>query len=153
MRLRVSVSTERDDLTLFAGVRKFHRGREVVVEGSYGFTEDIVTRGWLRASHRAVDDGRSTPWEAYHPHTHAEPIPPGETVGLDLTLLPSATRFAADDALVLELRDHWFYPNNPITGQWPAVYDRSKRQRWLVHTGTPATATLTIPIWTDETTP
>jgi predicted acyl esterase len=153
MRLRVPVSTDGADLTLFAGIRKLHQGREVVFEGSYGFTEDIVTRGWLRASHRAVDHARSTPWEPYHPHTSAEPIPPGETVELDLALLPSATRFAADDVLVLELRNRWFFPANPITGQWPAVYQRSRRQRWSVHTGSPATATLTIPIWNCETTP
>lgn len=76
MRLRLRVSAERPDVTVFAGIRKIHRGREVVFEGSYGFTEDIVTRGWLRASHRAVDDTRSTEWEAWHPHTSAEPIPP-----------------------------------------------------------------------------
>jgi len=53
MRLRVRVSADRPDLTLFAVIRKVHHGREVVFEGSYGFTEDIVTHGWLRASHRA----------------------------------------------------------------------------------------------------
>lgn len=151
MRLRLRVSAERSDLALFAGIRKIHRGRrEVVFEGSYGFTEDIVTRGWLRASHRAVDETRSTAWEASHPHTAAQPIPHGETVDLDLTLLPSATRFAAGDELVLELRDRWFFPANPITGQFPAVYQRLPRQRWTVHTGSSATATLTIPVWTEE---
>lgn len=153
MRLRVRVSAERPDLTLFAGIRKFHHGREVVFEGSYGFTEDIVTRGWLRASHRAIDEARSTEWEAWHPHDAALPIPHGEAVDLDLTLLPSATRFAAGDQLVLELRDHWFFPANPITGQFPAVYQRPPRQRWTIHTGGATAATLTIPVWSDETTP
>jgi predicted acyl esterase len=147
MRLRLPVSTAGADLTLFAGVRKFHRGREVVFEGSYGFTEDIVTRGWLRASHRFVDAERSTFWEAYHPHTTAEAVPKGETVELDLTLLPSATRFAPGDLLVLELNDRWFFPANPITGQWPAVYQPSKRQRWSIHAGGTTGATLTVPIW------
>ncbi len=149
MRLRVPVSAESDDLSLFAGVRKFSAGREVVFEGSYGFTEDIVTRGWLRASHRAVDTQRSNDWEAFHPHTFTEPLRPREPVDLDLTLLPSATRFAAGDELVLELRDHWFYPADPVTGQFPAVYERPRRQRWSVHTGGTHTATLTIPVWTD----
>jgi len=150
MRLRVRVGAERGDLTLFAGVRKFHHGREVVFEGSYGFTEDVVTRGWLRASHRAIDDARSTEWEASHPHTFAEPIPRDEAVDLDLALLPSATRFAAGDELVLELRDRWFFPANPITGQFPAVYQKPPRQRWTVHTGGPTTATLTIPVWNED---
>jgi predicted acyl esterase len=147
MRLRVQVSAERPDLTLFAGIRKFHDGREVVFEGSYGFTEDIVTRGWLRASHRAIDASRSTEWEAHHPHTSSQPLERGEIVDLDLTLLPSATRFAAGDVLVLELRDHWFFPAPPILGQFPAVYARSPRQRWSVHTGASTQASLTLPIW------
>ncbi|MTD55288.1 CocE/NonD family hydrolase [Amycolatopsis pithecellobii] len=147
MRLRVPATLEHDDITLFAGVRKMRDGREVVFEGSYGFTEDIVTRGWLRASHRHVDESRSTFWEAFHPHTHTSPVPPGAVVELDLTLLPSATRFAAGDDLVLELRDTWFYPANPITGQFPAVYEHSPRQRWEVHTGSARRASLTVGIW------
>ena len=153
MRLKIHIRAEREDLTLFAGIRKFSAGREVVFEGSYGFTEDIVTRGWLRASHRAIDEARSTEWEAWHPHDAALPIPPGEAVDLDITLLPSATRFAAGDQLVLELRDRWFFPANPITGQFPAVYQRPPRQRWTIHTGGATAATLTIPVWSDETTP
>ena len=148
MRLRVPVSVERNDLTLFACIRKMHDGREVVFEGSYGFTEDIVTRGWLRASHRQVDQARSTTWEAFHPHTTEQPVPSGEIVDLDLTLLPSATRFAAGDELVLHLRDQWFFPANQITGQFPAIYARTRPQRWRIHTGGPHQATLTIPIWT-----
>jgi predicted acyl esterase len=149
MRLRVPVSAEHADLTLFAGVRKFHDGREVVFEGSYGFTEDLVTRGWLRASHRAVDAARSTLWEAHHPHTATQALHSGEVVDLDLTLLPSATRFAAGDELVLELRDRWFFSAPPLLGQFPAIYAHSPRQRWSVHTGGDHTATLTVPVWTD----
>jgi predicted acyl esterase len=149
MRLRVQVSAERGDLNLFAGVRKLHSGREVVFEGSYGFGEDIVARGWLRASHRSVRTSRANEWEAWHPHDVAVPVRRGEAVELDVTLLPSATRFAAGDELVLELRDRWFFPANPITGQFPAVYERPRRQRWRVHTGGSTPATLTIPVWSE----
>lgn len=147
MRLRLPVVVDQGDLTLFAGVRKFHQGREVVFEGSYGFTEDLVTRGWLRASHRQTDESRATTWEAYHPHDALASVTPGAVLELDLSLLPSATRFAAGDELVLELRDSWFFPANPITGQFPAVYQRSPRQRWAVRTGGPLAATLTLPVW------
>ena len=153
MRLRVPVSTTRGDLTLFAAVRKFSAGREVVFEGSYGFTEDLVTRGWLRASHRPVDLSRSTLWEAHHPHTHREPVEPGTVLDLDLALLPSATRFAAGDELELHLRDRWFFPANQLTGQFPAIYQHTPRQAWSVHTGGDLTATLTIPVWTDDERP
>ena len=150
MRLRITVSTERNDVTLMPVVRKFHEGREVVFEGAYGFTEDVVTRGWLRASHRAVDEARSSDWEAFHPHTSTLPVVPGRPVELDLTLLPSATRFAAGDVLVLELRDSYVFPANPLTGQFPAVFGASPRQRWTVHTGGPHPGTLTVGVWTDD---
>ena len=148
MRLKVPVSAARADLTLFAGIRKMRNGQEVVFEGSYGFTEDLVTRGWLRASHRHTDVARSTTWEAFHPHTTEEPIAGGDIVDLDLTLLPSATRFAAGDELVLHLRDRWFFPANQLTGQFPAIYHHTPGQRWSIHTGGTHQATLTIPIWT-----
>jgi predicted acyl esterase len=147
MRLRVPISTSRGDLNLFAGIRKYSRGHEVVFEGSYGFTEDIVTRGWLRAALRAVDPDRDTEWEAFHPFTATEPVTPGEAFDLDLTLLPSATRFAAGDELVLELRDRYFFAAPPLLGQFPAVYARTRRQAWRVHTGGAAAASLTIPVW------
>ncbi len=153
IRLRVQVSAERPDLTLFAGIRKFHNGRKVVFEGSYGFTENIVTRGWLRASHRAIDESGSTVWEAHHPHTSSQSLQTGQMADLDLTLLPSATRFGAGDVLVLELRDRWFFPAPPILGQFPAIYEHSPRQRWSVHTGTSTNASLTVPVWEKETSP
>ena len=31
--------------------------------------ERELTRGWLRASHRALDSEKSKPWQPYHPHT------------------------------------------------------------------------------------
>ena len=153
MRLRIPVSTAGTDLTLFAGIRKFSHGREVVFEGSYGFTEDIVTRGWLRASSRAVDPTRDTHWEAFHPFTSHDALAPGEVVDLDLTLLPSATRFLAGEELVLELRDRFFFKALPLLGQFPAIYQHTRRQVWTIHTGGSRTASLTIPIWDGINTP
>jgi len=37
-----------------------------------------IARGWLKASHRAVDRARSKPYKPFHPHTSAEPVKPGE---------------------------------------------------------------------------
>jgi predicted acyl esterase len=34
--------------------------------------------GWLRASHREVDDARSKPYQPFHPHTRAVPVEPGK---------------------------------------------------------------------------
>jgi predicted acyl esterase len=40
--------------------------------------ETRVARGFLKASHRAIDPDKSKPYAPYHPHTSAEPVAPGE---------------------------------------------------------------------------
>jgi predicted acyl esterase len=36
-----------------------------------------LTEGWLRGSHRKIDNERSHPWLVYHPHKEREPVPDG----------------------------------------------------------------------------
>ncbi|HYH11528.1 MAG TPA: CocE/NonD family hydrolase C-terminal non-catalytic domain-containing protein, partial [Thermomicrobiales bacterium] len=146
MWLTVYISTERDDVPVFVGVRKYVSGREVGFEGSYGFDRALVTHGWLLASHREVDDALSTEWEPYHPHKRSVPLSPGEVTRLDIGLLPSATRFDRGESLVLELRDRWFFPRNPLVGQFPAAYRGGSGARWMVHTGGAYESKLRIPM-------
>ena len=37
-----------------------------------------ITTGWLKASHRELDESKSRPWQPYHPHTRSEPVKHGE---------------------------------------------------------------------------
>ncbi|RFA20547.1 hypothetical protein B7R25_09000 [Subtercola boreus] len=66
---------------------------------------------------------------------------------LDLTLLPSATRFAAGDELVLELQDRFFFRAPPLVGQFPAIYQHTPQQAWRIHTGGDHHSSLTVPLW------
>jgi uncharacterized protein len=50
----------------------------------------VVTRGWLKASHRAVDPERSTPLRPWHPHTDAEPVTPGQIVRYEIEVWPTS---------------------------------------------------------------
>lgn len=146
MRARVFVSTDAADMKLFVGVRKFRDDREIGFEGSYGLNHDVVTHGWLRASHRAVDPARSTLWEPFHPHTSVQPLERGGVYELDIALLPSATRFEPGEQLVLEIRDSWFFALNPLSGSFPAHYARRRPSRWSAHTGGYSPTSLTIPV-------
>ncbi|MFI0480169.1 CocE/NonD family hydrolase [Actinomadura sp. 9N215] len=64
-----------------------------------------VTEGRLRASHRAVDAGRSAHDEAgdivvpWHTHTHADPVKPGVPVTLHVEIYPVHLRLAEGDRL------------------------------------------------------
>ncbi len=63
----------------------------------------VVTKGWLRASHRALDEKHSTEMEPYHLHTRAEPLKPGGVYRLDISVEPNAFRFKKGNRIRLEL--------------------------------------------------
>ena len=123
------------DISFFVGVRKFRNGTEATFEGSYGFSGDMVSKGWQRAAHRELDERLSTPAQPVHRHVRDEPLRPGEIVALDIALLPHATRFRKGDRLQLDIRGTWPYPRDPFRGQFPVGYQRSGRTSYRLHTG------------------
>ena len=136
MALRLPIELQGvDDMNLFAGIRKFRRGQEILFEGSFGFARDIVSKGWQRAAHRELDAALATPAQPVHTHSRAEPLKPGETFALDIELRQHATRFLKGDVLCLEVRGTWFFARNPLSGQFPASYEPSLKGICVVHTG------------------
>jgi uncharacterized protein len=63
----------------------------------------IVSRGWLRASHRALDEARSSATRRAHPHLDPEPLVPGVTYRLDIELTGCAHVFAAGHRIRFEV--------------------------------------------------
>lgn len=143
-RLHVEVR-DTDDVFLFVGVRKLRAGRAIGFEGSYGYDRDLVTHGMVKASLRATDPERSTPWLPRHGCDTPEPLQPGEVVPVDVALAPSATLFRAGDTLRLEVQGRWFFPRNPLLGQFPAAYERSPHGTCALHTGGAAHSALNVP--------
>lgn len=141
MRLQLSVSLARGgDACLFVGVRKVRNGLQVAFENAYGFRGGLVTHGIRRVSHhvRGVD-GRPR-------DDIAQNLRPGQMVPVEIELLPSATLFEAGSELHLEIRGRWFYARNPLTGQFPAYYERSGRGRCTVHLGPDVDCHLEVPV-------
>ena len=74
MALRLWIKAQdASDPVFFAGIRKFRAGAEVTFEGSFGFSGDMVSKGWQRAAHREIDahlsirHSRSIPMTAPNP--------------------------------------------------------------------------------------
>ena len=136
MALYFSVELEGGgDAFLFAGLRKFHNNVEVVFEGSYGFSGDMVSKGWQRLAHRELDSKLSTPEQPVHTHRRPVPLSPGEVVSTAIALRPHATRLRKGDRLRLDLQGRWFYPKSKLRGQFPADYERSPKATCTLHTG------------------
>ena len=104
MSARLFVSSSTRDADLFLIVQLFDpAGEEVTFEGSTDPNTPIAN-GWLRASHRAIDPERSSPWQPYHPHDRTEPLTPGEVVELEVEIVPSCIVVPAGYRLGLWVR-------------------------------------------------
>ena len=88
--LKVSASSSTADADLFAVVRVFAPdGEEVVFQGAID-PHTPIAQGWLRASHRKLDEDLSEPWRPYHSHDEKEPLLPGIPVDLDIEIWPTS---------------------------------------------------------------
>jgi predicted acyl esterase len=67
--------------------------------------ERELSRGWLKASYRAVDPARSAPGEPFHKLTRdsIEPVRPGEIVKYQIHILATANQFKAGHRICLEI--------------------------------------------------
>ncbi len=66
--------------------------------------EEELTRGWLRASRRALDTERSRPWQPHHPHREADPVEPGGLMELRIDCAPGARRLGPGERLGLRIK-------------------------------------------------
>ncbi|MHB8700090.1 MAG: CocE/NonD family hydrolase [Nitrososphaerales archaeon] len=82
-----------------------------------------ISRGWLKASHRELDAERSRPWQPFHPHTRALPVPRGEVLEYAIEIRPIANLFRAGHRMQIEV---WpcDYPSEPYY-DWTLSWGRS----------------------------
>jgi len=62
-----------------------------------------LASGWLKASHRALDEAKTTSWEIAHDHTRAVPVKPGEINEYTVQLRPTSHLFRAGSRIGLEI--------------------------------------------------
>jgi hypothetical protein len=80
-----------------------------VREGERELPQDLaereVTRGWLKASNRALDEKRSKPWKPWHKLTRAarQKVKPGEVVEYAIEIMATANLFRQGHRICLEI--------------------------------------------------
>jgi putative CocE/NonD family hydrolase len=67
--------------------------------------ERELIRGWLKASHRALDSKKSKPWKPWHPFTRkaSKPVVPGEINEYAIEILSTANLFKKGHRICLEI--------------------------------------------------
>ena len=65
----------------------------------------LLSNGWLKAGHRALDETRSRPYEPVHPRQDPVPVTPGKVESYAIALLPTACVFSKGCRLELTIRN------------------------------------------------
>jgi predicted acyl esterase len=100
--LRLTISSSTTDMDVFATLRAFGPdGKEVIFDGAHEPTP--ISRGWLRASHRALDPERSTPYRVYHTHREVEKLIPGTACTVDVEIWPTSMVYPRGYRLALTI--------------------------------------------------
>ena len=102
--LKLSVSSSTEDADIFAVLRVFDpEAQEIVFQGAID-PHTPIGQGWLRASHRKLDEDLSEPYRPYHTHEEKQPLAPGEVVDLDVEIWPTSIVVPAGYTIGLSIR-------------------------------------------------
>lgn len=121
---KLFVSSATADADLFVIVRAFDPGgAEVTFQGALE-PHSPLAHGWLRASHRKLDERLTLPHRPYHSHDEISPLSPGEIYELDVEIWPTCIVLPAGYTLALS-----------VQGVDYRYSDRVERFGWFEMTG------------------
>src|SRR5690606_7648890 len=102
--LTLWVASTTEDMDLFVTLRNIDRdGRDVWEIGQQ--QQDVpVAKGWLRASHRALDPARTLPYRPYHLHDRRQWLKAGEPVRVDIEIWPTCMVFRRGHRIRLDIQ-------------------------------------------------
>jgi predicted acyl esterase len=104
---------------------------------------EVVTRGWLRASHREIDAAQSTDMVPRYTHRNPEPLTRGVIYKLEISLEPMAYLFRKGHRIRLELVNG----DSPVTeALWPHYYRPDKIGTDTIHHGADYPSALILPV-------
>ena len=127
-------------------LQKVDAAGEVVNFPYYSLYDDgQVALGFLRVSHRELDDRRSTPQQPFLLHQREQRLAPGEIVAVDIELWPQSTLFRAGEALRVLVK------GTDIQSYQPPKSAAGHRQlrnagRHILHTGGRFDSHLLLPV-------
>src|SRR4051812_32243297 len=94
MMMNLWVSSTSEDMDIFVSIRNIGPdGKDVNEVGQHGQPVPCVTKGWLRASHRKLDEEKSLPYRPYHSHDERRWLTANEPVECQVEVWPTSMVF------------------------------------------------------------
>jgi predicted acyl esterase len=135
-----------DDMDLFVAIEKIDRAGYIIPFPFFGNHDDgPVALGWLRVSHRELDEEKSTPYQPIHRHRKELKLKTGEIVPVEIEIWPSSTLFDRGEKLrvVVQGSDIYTFPQERHTNQHTNTVNRGKH---IIHAGGKYDSHLLIPV-------
>lgn len=122
---RIRLASTTTDADVFTTLRvQDPEGREISLVSAID-EHGVIAVGWLRASHRELDEQASRPHQPWHAHQRLLPLTPGSPVDLDIEIWPTSIVVPAGFRLGVTLSGRDF--QIPGDGPWPLVYGIEQR--------------------------
>lgn len=100
---KIYASSSTEDMDLFVTLQAYSPdGREVEFQGTVD-PHTPLAQGWLRASHRKLDEKKSQPYRPYHSHDELQPLTPNEIYELDVEIWPTHIILPEDFRVALQI--------------------------------------------------
>ena len=136
MKLKLWVQANgSDDMDLFVAIEKIDRSGNLVPFAFFGNHDDgPVALGWLRVSHRELDEKQSTPYQPVHKHAREIKLKASEIVPVEIEIWPSSTLFEAGETLrlIVQGSDIYWYPTEIHTDGHTNTVNKGKH---VIYTG------------------
>lgn len=143
IKLVLWISSTQKDMDIFATIRNIGTdGKDVWEVGQQG-QQVPVAKGWLRASHRKLDPGKSLPYRPYHAHDERWWLKPGEIVECEIEIWPACMVFGKGHRIRLDIQPRDGVGSAPYL-HYPAAYNTGGLN--TVHTGGTCASYLMLPV-------
>ncbi|MFL6605807.1 MAG: CocE/NonD family hydrolase [Steroidobacteraceae bacterium] len=148
MKLRLWVeAVGADDMDLFVAVQKLDRDGRLVPFVFYSLNENgPAALGWLRVSHRELDEQRSRPEQPVHLHVREQRLAPGQQVQVDIEIWPSSTRFLAGQTLRVRVQGRDIPTDSAPNAPFARHGETRNAGTHIIHTGGPYDSHLLVPM-------
>ena len=163
--MKLFISSETVDADIFVVLRVFSPDdSEVVFQGAID-PHTPIGQGWLRASHRKLDEDLSTEYRPYHTHDAKQLLVPGEIYELDIEIWPTSIVVPAGYRLAVTVRgSDYEYPGdtggaklsnfkNELKGCGPFLHDDPRDRppsifgkKVTIYTGGARSSSVLLPI-------
>ncbi|MFC2012121.1 CocE/NonD family hydrolase [Chloroflexota bacterium] len=137
MKLKLWVQADgSDDMDLFVAIEKIDRAGCLVPLAFFGNHNDgPVALGWLRVSHRELDEEKSTPYQPVHKHTREIKLKAGEIAPVEIEIWPTSILFEKGEKLRIVVQGsdiYFYYPEEQHTDGHTATVNKGEH---VIYTG------------------